>query len=293
MYYRESMCLQGTEDPMFVDPCDFMASMDEEFFNIPSNSSATNLSSASISSNTDLAPQIDELQPSKQYHMAKTFTSSPSRFILSFGNSGNNPTENPQQVPMNLEDEVVSSFLISQQRSSFVNHEEGITKSGRLGMKRKSSGSSSSNPSPRSHTYDHIIAERKRREQLTQLFVALSGIVPGLKKMDKTSVLGETVKYLKQLQERVKKLEEQPAKQKTMESVVLVKKSQLSFGDESCTSDEKFTGGSNIKPLPEIEARVCNKDVLLRIHCEKHKGVLAKLLLELEKLDLVVVNTSV
>lgn len=179
------MCLQGMEDPMFVDPCDFMASMDEEFFNIPNNSSATNLSSASISSNTDLAPQIDELRPSKQYHMAKTLTSSSSGFILSFGKSGNNPTENPEQVPMNLEDEVVSSFLISQQRSSFVNHEEGITKSGRLGMKRKSSDSSSSNPRPRSqsHTYDHIIAERKRREQLTQLFVALSGIVPGLKKV--------------------------------------------------------------------------------------------------------------
>ncbi|XP_058186977.1 transcription factor bHLH25-like [Rhododendron vialii] len=288
------LCDLGMEDPMFVDPCDFMASMDEEFFNIPNNSSTTNLSSASISSNTDLAPQIfDELRPSKQYHMAKTFTSPSSGFILSFGNSSNNPSENPQQAPMNLEDEVVSSFLISQQRSSFVNHEEGITKSGRLGMKRKSSGSSSSNPRPRSHAYDHIIAERKRREQLTQLFVALSGIVPGLKKMDKTSVLGEAVKYLKQLQERVKKLEEQSPKEKTMESVVLVKKSQLSFGDDESCSDEKFTGGSNIKPLPEIEARVCNKDVLLRIHCEKHKGVLAKLLLELEKLDLVVVNTSV
>lgn len=172
------------EDPMFVDPCDFTASMDEEFFNIPNNSSATNLSSASISSNTDLAPQIHELQPSKQYQMAKTFTSSSSGFILSFGNSSNNPTENPQQaVPMNLEDEVISSFLISQQRSLFENQEEGITKSGRVGMKRKSSGSSSSNPRPRSHTYDHIIAERKRREQLTQLFVALSGMVPGLKKV--------------------------------------------------------------------------------------------------------------
>lgn len=112
--------------------------------------------------------------------------------------------------------------------------------------------------------------------------------------MDKTSVLGEAVKYLKQLQERVKKLEEQSPKGKTMESVVLVKKSQLSFGDDESCCDEKFTDGFNIiKPLPEIEARVCNKDVLLRIHCEKHKGVLAKLLLELEKLDLVVVNTSV
>lgn len=36
---------------------------------------------------------------------------------------------------------------------------------------------------PPSQTYDHIIAERKRREQLSQLFVALSALVPGLKKV--------------------------------------------------------------------------------------------------------------
>lgn len=34
-----------------------------------------------------------------------------------------------------------------------------------------------------SHTQDHIIAERKRREKLSQRFIALSAIVPGLKKV--------------------------------------------------------------------------------------------------------------
>ncbi|KAL0332387.1 UNVERIFIED_CONTAM: hypothetical protein Scaly_2140200 [Sesamum calycinum] len=37
---------------------------------------------------------------------------------------------------------------------------------------------------PPSQTYDHITAERRRREQLSQLFVALSTIVPGLKKVE-------------------------------------------------------------------------------------------------------------
>lgn len=109
--------------------------------------------------------------------------------------------------------------------------------------------------------------------------------------MDKTSVLGEAVKYLKQLQERVKTLEEQSTKQ-TMESVVLVKKSQLLLEDEAGSSDDNFIGGAS-KSLPEIEARVCNKSVLLRIHCEKHKGVLVKILSEMENLNLSVINTSV
>lgn len=113
--------------------------------------------------------------------------------------------------------------------------------------------------------------------------------------MDKTSVLGEAVKYLKQLQARVKTLEEQSTGQ-TIESVVLVKKSQLLLEDEatviSASSDENFVPKSS-EQLPEIEARVCNKNVLLRIHCEKHKGVLVKILGEMEKLNLAIINTNV
>lgn len=107
--------------------------------------------------------------------------------------------------------------------------------------------------------------------------------------MDKTSVLGDAIKYMKQLQEKVKTMEEQVAKH-TMESVVLVKKSQL-------TMDNKLLSGGKTwpddQPLPEVEARVCNKSVLLKIHCEKRKGVLVRALSALEKLDLTVISTGV
>ncbi|OAY45295.1 transcription factor bHLH18 [Manihot esculenta] len=151
----------------------------------------------------------------------------------------------------------------------------------------------SNNSSRYSQTQDHIIAERKRREKLSQRFIALSAIVPGLKKMDKASVLGDAIKYLKQLQERVKTLEEQ-TKKKTMESVVIVKKSQLLLSeDESFSSDESFSKGPIDEPLPEIEARICDKQVLIRIHCEKRKGVVEKTVAEIEKLHLTVVNSSI
>ncbi|CAA0843082.1 Transcription factor bHLH25 [Striga hermonthica] len=138
---------------------------------------------------------------------------------------------------------------------------------------------------PPSQTYDHIIAERKRREQLSQRFVALSTIVPGLKKMDKTSVLGDAINYLKHLQERVKTLEEQASRQ-TMESVVLVRKSQIA---EEGSSDDT----SAELPLPEIEARASNNHLLLRVHCQKHKGVLVNLLTNIEMLNMAVINTNV
>ncbi|KAJ1428971.1 Myc-type, basic helix-loop-helix [Sesbania bispinosa] len=136
---------------------------------------------------------------------------------------------------------------------------------------------------------DHVIAERKRREKLSQRFIALSAILPGLKKMDKASVLEDAIKYVKQLQEQVKNLEEKVT-DKTVESAVFVKRSILFSDDDSSSSDEN----SDQQLLPEIEARVSGKDVLIRIHCDKHSGRASLALLsELEKNNLTVQSSSV
>lgn len=109
--------------------------------------------------------------------------------------------------------------------------------------------------------------------------------------MDKASVLGGAIKYLKQLQERVQTLEEQ-TKKRTTESVVFVKKSQiLDDGGGSSISENSPRDCSN-DPLPEIEARVSEQDVLIKIHCEKRKGVMEKIVAEVEKQCLTVTNSS-
>ncbi|KAE8694057.1 putative Mitochondrial editing factor 22 [Hibiscus syriacus] len=96
-----------------------------------------------------------------------------------------------------------------------------------------------------SHAQDRILAERKRREKLSQRLIALSAIIPGLKKMDKASVLGDAIKYVKQLQEH----------------------------EESSSCEENSDGQSSDVALPEIEARFSDDDVLIRIHCEKQQGM--------------------
>ncbi|XP_015956179.1 transcription factor bHLH25-like [Arachis duranensis] len=140
-----------------------------------------------------------------------------------------------------------------------------------------------------SQPQDHIIAERKRREKLSQRFIALSALVPGLQKTDKASVLGDAIKYLKQLQEKVKALEEEQNKRKAVESVVFVKKSQLSNDAEDASLEYE---GIFHEALPEIEARFCDKNVLVRIHCEKNRGVVEKSINQIEKLHLKVTNSS-
>ncbi|XP_061988757.1 transcription factor bHLH19-like [Rosa rugosa] len=143
------------------------------------------------------------------------------------------------------------------------------------------------------HAQEHVIAEKKRRENLSKRFIALSALLPSLKKINKASVLEEATKYVKHLQERMVILEEQAAK-KTVQSVVLVRRTQYSSGDDDdkSYSDESF-GRCSDRRLPEIEARFLDREVLIRIHCEKKKGCLAIILSEIETLDLTIVNSSI
>ncbi|KAF8017549.1 hypothetical protein BT93_H2662 [Corymbia citriodora subsp. variegata] len=142
---------------------------------------------------------------------------------------------------------------------------------------------------PTLHTQEHVIAERKRRQKLSQSFISLSAIIPGLKKMDKASILDDAIRYMKHLEERIKKLEEEVAI-RTAESVVIIKKSQV-LADDDMSLDENFYNQFD-QQLPEIEARVMDRYVLFRIHHEKRKGYTTEILSEIEKLNLSVLNSS-
>lgn len=66
--------------------------------------------------------------------------------------------------------------------------------------------------------------------------------------------------------------------------MIIVKKSQMIYtDDETSPTNINFDAQSN-QYLPEIEVRVSDRDVLIRIHCEKNnnKGHLANILSEIE-----------
>lgn len=133
---------------------------------------------------------------------------------------------------------------------------------------------------------DHILAERKRREKLRQHFIALSALLPNLKRMDKASVLGDAIEYTKILQEKVKILEEQTQKKANIKSV----KFEVVVDGGEISSSEKISGVP--EKLPEIEARFSGKNVLIRVHCEKKTGVVENTLAEIEKLHLSVISSN-
>ncbi|XP_028766429.1 transcription factor NAI1-like [Neltuma alba] len=164
-----------------------------------------------------------------------------------------------------------------------------------------------------SETLDHIMAERKRRQELTEKFIALSATIPGLKKIDKASILSEAIIHVKQLQERVKELEEQNKKMSSLESSVsryMMKNKKTSSSSSSQLYNNYNNNAEDIQEttscemssdnyfricetLPEVEARVLHRQVLIRIHCENKKGVTLNLLAQLHNLHFSIISHSV
>lgn len=227
-------------------------------------------------------------------------------FLTSFPNIKNEMYENVAPKTPAFRFEMGHPQVLGRQESSFTDVHSMVTTAttketphspsnsihgggGRLGLhsvnKTMQGMSGSSAPPKTVSTQDHIMAERRRREKLSQRFIALSAIVPGLKKMDKASVLGDAIKYVKNLQERLKALEDQVPKTAS----VAVQKSAKGSTGPSLIAEAKKEGFRQ----PDIEVRVIEKNVLIRVHCDKTKTVLVKTLGELEKLQLSVVNANI
>ncbi|KAG6604087.1 transcription factor bHLH19-like [Cucurbita moschata] len=230
--------------------------------------------------------------------IASMAASSSSSHIISFGNShsssppasnklvGNNGNYSnvKPKFEIGCEGNIDLSSVIPQ--GSYENNPNCSPKYDGVGMKR---GASAMNYRTALVAQDHVIAERKRREKLSQRFVALSALIPHLKKMDKASILGDAITYIKDLQDRLKVADEEAAKSR-VESVVFVNRSEdVSAVVEDDSSEEN---SSSDRAIPEIEARVSGKDVLLKIHGKKCKGCLSNILNHIEELNLTVLNSS-
>ncbi|XP_074287932.1 uncharacterized protein LOC141613095 [Silene latifolia] len=210
--------------------------------------------------------------------------------MLSFGNSHNNNIINNASF-VTPKEEAVAVSSVTYADEMMVPY-PSIDKKSYIHCNTIKKNYNNNSTSLAQSSKEHVLAERKRREKLSQRFISLSAIIPGLKKMDKASVLGDAIKYVKQLQDKVKTLEEE-AKKKPVESATSRKKSWVNEdGDEQSLAQASSPGGSCDGLLPEIEVKFSDKDVLIRIHCGKKSGILEKLLSQVVMLHLEVINSS-
>ncbi|KAK7336012.1 hypothetical protein VNO80_28207 [Phaseolus coccineus] len=233
------------------------------------HNSATPTDGSSLSSDETLAMAASNVNIPP--HRPNIANSSPRTYILSFDTSTIIPP-----TPKSSS----TSTLSSKKRHRNLNSEQPKPNATpQAGGKRGRNGS-----------LDHIMAERKRRQELAERFIALSATIPGLKKTDKSSILCEAINYVKELQGRVTELEERNKRGK--EAVIILKKSDV-CGNEDCSNSSETDSKDWCRMLPDIEATVMENEVLIEIHCEKEEGVVLKLLDQLENLHLCVTATSV
>lgn len=161
-----------------LDDQHYMTSLDEllNFQSFSSQESYTtspifvpNMSENLICNSVPTESPVVEKLVSKQLKSSMASTSSSSQ-IISFENSNLGP---------NIEAAGSNGYLIfksshDETQSCAPKYEEEVMIKTRVGSKY------SSTPS---YSQEHVVAERKRREKLTQRFVALSAVIPGLKKV--------------------------------------------------------------------------------------------------------------
>ncbi|CAK8562584.1 unnamed protein product [Lathyrus sativus] len=217
------------------------------------------INQSSINADTVSSFESNLERPSK---LRKTDSSSTCSYNISFEN------ENPPPITVEPALKPKSKTVKNESKRAII--QESNKKNGSLSK------------SATDHIPDHIIAERIRREKISKQFIALSALIPNLKKIDKASVLCDAIKYVKELKEQVRVLEEQCKKK----SVELMVDEHISY-----TSSFNETSKTNML-LPEVKTRLSGKNVVVRILCEKDKAVMVNVYREIEKLHLSVINAS-
>ncbi|KAM3216790.1 transcription factor BHLH42 [Capsicum annuum] len=152
---------------------------------------------------------------------------------------------------------------------------------------------------------NHVLAERRRREKLNERFIILRSLVPFVTKMDKASILGDTIEYVKQLRKRVQDLETRARHNDATKDAdeksdtATVKALQGRGKRRILKAVEGGVGGAPAKItvslpsdeeiLPLVEVSIIENDALVELRCPYKEGLLLDVMQMLRELKVEVV----
>ncbi|CAN4092277.1 unnamed protein product [Withania somnifera] len=119
----------------------------------------------------------------------------------------------------------------------------------------------------------NLMAERRRRKRLNDRLSMLRSVVPKISKMDRTSILGDTIDYMKELLDKINKLQEEMELEPNQLSLMSIFK-DVKLNDMLVRNSPKF----------DVERR--GVDTKVELCCAGKPGLLLSTVTTLEALGL-------
>ncbi|XP_054786335.1 transcription factor ABORTED MICROSPORES-like isoform X2 [Prosopis cineraria] len=163
----------------------------------------------------------------------------------------------------------------------------------------------------------NLLAERRRRKKLNDSLYNLRSLVPRISKLDRASILGDAIEYVKDLQKQVKELQDELEEHSEMDeqqqpdNVVGVEvgpkadqmKTQNGFhrgksGNGNVWKQKQEFDAPNDKQTQQMEAQVEvavieGKELYVKVFCEHRPGGFVKLMEAFYALGLEVIHATV
>lgn len=147
---------------------------------------------------------------------------------------------------------------------------------------------------------NRVISERRRREKINERFMHLASMLPTSSKVDKISLLDETIEYMKELERRVQELEARSARrsndtaEQTSDNCGTSKfndiKGSLPNKRKACDMDEiepeSCNGLLKGSSADSIVINMIDKEVSIKMRCLWSEGLLLKIMEALTDLQM-------